>query len=145
MGETDNIFVAGPISPAYITEVIAAFAARTELGAHSIFLGQVRDDEKEEGRVAVIDYTTYEEMAREKAAEMVAEIMHQFSLSQIHLRHSVGLVPAGGISLFVLAASKHRQSAIAACAALVERLKKELPVWGQEITDQHQANWKENT
>lgn len=143
--EAEQLFIEGPIAPEYIASVIAAYAARTDLGAHSLFLGQVRNDEKAEGRVAVIDYTTYAEMAVEKAAEMMAELTEQYALSSIHLRHSLGRVPAGGISLFVLVASRHRRAAIEGCSALVERLKKELPVWGQEITDQQQSNWKENT
>ena len=56
-----------------------------------------------------------------------------------------GTVKTGEISLLVLACSQHRRAAIEACAAAVERLKKELPVWGQELTDQDASFWKVNT
>ena len=39
-----NIFVEGPISASFIAESIAKHGAKTDIGAHQIFLGQVRDD-----------------------------------------------------------------------------------------------------
>jgi molybdopterin synthase catalytic subunit len=39
-----NIFVTGAILPAFIGEKIAAHQSKTGIGAHSIFLGQVRED-----------------------------------------------------------------------------------------------------
>ena len=39
-----DIFVEGPIDPAFIATSIAKHATRTDIGAHEIFLGQVRAD-----------------------------------------------------------------------------------------------------
>ena len=39
-----KIFVDGPIEPAFIAESIAKHAVKTSIGAHDIFLGQVRAD-----------------------------------------------------------------------------------------------------
>lgn len=139
-----NIFVQGPISGAFIGEKIAAHSGKTNIGGHSIFLGQVRADFKENSTVTGIEYTTYEEMALNKMHEIRQAIFSQYELTCMHVYHSLGWVPAGEISLFVFASSVHRVPAIDACRETVERIKKELPVWGKEILSDQSYQWKEN-
>ncbi|MCC6753651.1 MAG: molybdenum cofactor biosynthesis protein MoaE [Saprospiraceae bacterium] len=139
-----NIFVQGSISPELIADSIRKHAHNTGIGGHSIFLGQVRADEKPEGTVSAIDYTAYEDMALEQAHQIREEIFAKYPLTCMHIYHSIGLVPAGELSLFVFTSSVHRKVAIDACEELVERLKGELPVWGREIMGPNQYTWKEN-
>ncbi|MCR9013836.1 molybdenum cofactor biosynthesis protein MoaE [Aquiflexum gelatinilyticum] len=139
-----NIFVQGPISPESIAKSIANHSSKTDIGGHSIFLGQVRADEKEGGKVTAIEYTAYEEMALEKAFEIREAIFAKYPLSCMHIYHSLGEVKAGEICLFVFTSSKHRKAAIDACEELVERIKKEVPVWGKELIDNDGSVWKEN-
>lgn len=139
-----NIFVQGPISPAFIAEKIAAHSDRTNIGGHSIFLGQVRADEKEGKTVVSIDYTAYEEMALEKIHAIRQETFNKYDLTCMLVYHSLGQVKAGEISLFVFTSSVHRKPAIDACAEIVERIKAELPVWGREILSDKSYVWKEN-
>ena len=139
-----NIFVQGPISPESIAKSIANHSTKTDIGGHSIFLGQVRADEKEGGKVTAIEYTAYEEMALEKIFEIREAIFSKYPLSCMHIYHSLGEVKAGEICLFVFTSSKHRKAAIDACEELVERIKKEVPVWGKELIDNNGAVWKEN-
>jgi molybdopterin synthase catalytic subunit len=61
----------------------------------------------------------------------------------MHIYHSLGLVKAGEISLFVFTSSAHRRAAIEACHYLVERIKKEVQVWGKEILDSGETVWKQ--
>jgi molybdopterin synthase catalytic subunit len=139
-----NIFVQGPISPESIAKSIANHSSKTDIGGHSIFLGQVRADEKEGGKVTGIEYTAYEEMALEKAFEIREAIFVKYPLSCMHIYHSLGEVKVGEICLFVFTSSKHRKAAIDACEELVERIKKEVPVWGKELIDNDGSVWKEN-
>jgi molybdopterin synthase catalytic subunit len=139
-----NIFVEGAISPEKIANSIANHSKKTNIGGHSIFLGQVRADEKEEGTVTAIEYTAYEDMALEKAFEIREAVFAKYPLTCMHIYHSLGEVKAGEICLFVFTSSKHRKAAIDACEELVERIKKELPVWGKEIIGEGQSVWKEN-
>lgn len=134
----------GPISPESIAKSIANHSAKTDIGGHSIFLGQVRADEKEGGKVTAIEYTAYEEMALEKAFEIREAIFSKYPLSCMHIYHSLGEVKVGEICLFVFTSSKHRKAAIDACSELVERIKKEVPVWGKELIDNEGSVWKEN-
>jgi len=139
-----NIFVEGPISPEKIAQSIANHSSKTDIGGHSIFLGQVRADEKEGGKVKAIDYTAYEEMALEKAFEIRESVFAKYPLTCMHIYHSLGEVKVGEICLFVFTSSKHRKAAIDSCEELVERIKKELPIWGKELVDNEKEVWKEN-
>ena len=139
-----NIFQQGPITAEKIATSIQNHSSKTDIGAHSIFLGQVRADEIEGSRVRAIEYTAYEEMALEKAHEIREEIFQKYPLSCMHIHHSLGEVKAGEICLFVFTSSKHRKAATDACEELVERIKKELPIWGKELLESQQEQWKVN-
>ena len=139
-----NIFVQGPISPEKIANSIANHATKTDIGGHSIFLGQVRADEKEGGKVRAIDYTAYEEMALQKMHEIREAVFAAYPLTCMHVYHSLGRVAAGEICLFVFTSSAHRKAATEACSVLVERIKAELPVWGAELFEDNTQQWKVN-
>lgn len=139
-----NIFVQGAIMPAFIADSIAKHAAKKDIGAHSIFLGQVRADILEGKAVAAIEYTAYEDLALQKMHEVREEIFDKYSLTCMHVHHSLGEVSAGEICLFVFTSSKHRKIAIDACEEVVERIKAELPIWGKEIFEDASHQWKAN-
>lgn len=140
-----NIFVHGAIAPSFIADSIAAHSTKTNIGAHSIFLGQVRSDVLGGKEVTAIDYTTYEEMALEKMHDIRESIFSKYSLTCMHVYHSLGTVAAGEICLFVFTSAAHRKAAIEACEETVERIKAELPVWGKEVFADHSFEWKKNT
>ncbi|MFN4762891.1 molybdenum cofactor biosynthesis protein MoaE [Gillisia sp. Q332] len=140
-----NIFVQGPISSEKIAQSIQNHSTKTNIGAHSIFLGQVRADEKQGSTVTAIEYTAYEEMALQKAFEIREAVFEKYELSCMHIYHSLGAVKTGEICLFVFTSSRHRKMAIDACEELVERIKQELPVWGKELLESNGESWKVNT
>jgi molybdopterin synthase catalytic subunit len=116
-----------------------------DIGAHSIFLGQVRDDEREGKKVIAIEYSSYPEMANDVFHAIREETFSKFHISCMHIYHSIGRVEAGQISLFVFTSSKHRKIAIDACSFVVEEIKSKVPVWGKEIFNDDTHNWKKNT
>jgi len=139
-----NIFVKGSIDPAFIAESIQKHSTQTSIGAHSIFLGQVRADRIDEKELKAIDYSAYEEMALEKMYDIREAIFQKYALTCMHVYHSLGRVPAGEICLFVFTSSKHRKAAIDACEEMVERIKSELPIWGKEVFEDESYQWKVN-
>jgi molybdopterin synthase catalytic subunit len=139
-----NIFVEGPVSPVKIGEDIAHHQKKSNIGAHSIFMGQVRADSVDGEAVLAIEYTAHQEMALLAMHEIREAIFAKYPLTCLHITHSLGLVKAGEICLFVFASAVHRKEAIAACEEVVERIKKELPIWGKELFDDNQYQWKEN-
>jgi len=139
-----NIFVQGPVTSSFIADSIQKHSSKTDIGGHSIFLGQVRADKIGGREVVFIEYTAYEEMAREKMDVIREEIFAKYHLTCMHVYHSLGRVAAGEISLFVFTSSAHRKAAIDACEETVERIKGELPVWGKELFADETYQWKEN-
>lgn len=139
-----NIFSQGPIAATFIAESIQKHSSQTAIGGHSIFLGQVRSDETENGKVKAIDYTTFEEMALEKMHQIREDIFAKYPITCMHVHHSLGEVQAGEICLFVFSSSAHRKAAIDSCNEIVERIKDELPIWGKEIMENDSHQWKTN-
>jgi len=140
-----NIFINGAITAAFIADSIQKHNTKTDIGAHSIFLGQVRNDNIDGKEVGAIEYTSYETMAIQKMHEIREDIFVKYALTCMHVYHSLGKINVGEICLFVFTSSKHRKMAIDACEETVERIKQELPVWGKEIFADGNYKWKENT
>jgi molybdopterin synthase catalytic subunit len=140
-----DIFKQGAIPASFIGESIQKHSSKKDIGAHSIFLGQVRADLISGKTVSAIEYTTYTEMALEKMDEIRESMFSKYELTCMHVYHSLGLVNAGEICLFVFTSSKRRKAATDACAETVERIKAELPVWGKEVFEDESHVWKVNT
>lgn len=140
-----SVFTDGPIVAEMIAKSIAHHSTRHDIGAHSIFLGQVRADEIEGRKVKAIDYTCYREMADEVFHSIREEAFTKFNLTCMHIHHSLGAVAVGEISLFVFTSSRHRRVAIDACTFVVEEIKAKAPVWGKEIFEDDTYQWKTNT
>jgi len=140
-----NVFIDGAISPMFVGESIAKHSTKKDIGAHSIFLGQVRNDILDGKEVTGIDYTAYTEMANDVFHTIREDAFAQFSLTCMHIYHSIGLVATGEISLFVFTSSKHRNEAMEACFYIVNRIKSEVPVWGKEVLSDGSFYWKVNT
>lgn len=139
-----KVFVDGPISPEKIANSIANHQVKTNIGAHDIFLGQVRADVIDGKSVAAIEYTAYEEMANDAFHEIRESAFEKFDLTCSHIYHSLGTVKAGEICLFVFTSSAHRKEAFDACRYMVEEIKEKVPVFGKEIFEDKTHQWKEN-
>lgn len=140
-----NIFIHGAITAGFVADSISRHSNKTNIGAHSIFLGQVRKDIIDEQEVIAVEYTSHETMALKKMHEIREDIFGRYALTCMHVYHSLGLVKGGEICLFVFTSSKHRKMAIDACEETVEKIKQELPVWGKEIFADGGYKWKVNT
>lgn len=144
MANTKKLFVDGPILPDFIAKSIASHATKTNIGAHQIFLGQIRADIIEDKQVSAIDFSAYVEMAEEKYYEIREELFAKYNLSCMHVYHSLGEIKIGEINLFVFMSSAHRKDAITACAEMVEKIKTEIPIWGKLIFENETNSWKIN-
>jgi len=139
-----KVFLEGPISPQFVADSISKHRSKTDIGAHNIFMGQVRADVKGGKEVTAIDYSTYREMAEKEFHEIRESAFIQFDLSCMHIYHSLGLVNAGEISLFIFVSSKHRDECYKASRFLVEEIKAKVPIFGKEIFTDNSHSWKEN-
>jgi len=139
-----KIFVEGAISPDKIATSIAHHQVKTNIGAHDIFLGQVRADEIDGKTIQAIEYTAYEEMAEKEIHNIREATFEKFDLTCMHIYHSMGMVKTGEICLFVFTSSAHRKMAMDACRFVVEEIKEKAPIFGKEIFDDESHQWKEN-
>jgi molybdopterin synthase catalytic subunit len=140
-----NVFKEGAISPDFIANSIAKHQSKTQIGAHDIFLGQVRADEIEGKTVSAIEYTAYETMANQKFHEIREVTFSKYEITCMHIYHSLGKVKTGEICLFVFVSSPHRRVAFEALEYVVEEIKAHVPVFGKELFEDDSYQWKVNT
>lgn len=139
-----NVFKDGAISSQFIGNSIAKHQSKTTIGAHNIFLGQVRADEVDGKAITAIDYTAHEEMANAKFFEIREATFEKFNLTCMHIYHSLGVVNAGEICLFVFVSSPRRKEVFKALEYVVEEIKAKVPVFGREIFEDQSHQWKVN-
>ena len=139
-----DILVSGPIGSSLIVEYIDRLSDDKESGAHSIFLGQVRNDKINEHTVKAIEYSAYEEMVEKEAQKIRNTVLAAYSdVNNVVIIHSTGIVRAGEISLFVMVTAGHRDQATRACRHAVEMIKEKYPVWKKELFDDDSYRWQE--
>jgi molybdopterin synthase catalytic subunit len=138
-------FIQGAISSEFIGNSIAKHQSKTTIGAHNIFLGQVRADEIDGKTVVAIDYSAYEEMAEQSFYEIREAAFAKYDLTCMHIYHSLGIVKTGEICLFVFVSAQRRKVVFEAIEFLVEEIKQKVPVFGKEIFEDESYTWKKNT
>ncbi len=140
-----NIFKQGAISSEFIAESIAKHQSKTSIGAHNIFLGQVRADKIEDNTVASIEYTAHQDMANQEFYSIREAAFAKFELSCMHIYHSLGIVKSGEICLFVFVSSPRRKAVFPAIEFIVEEIKAKVPIFGKEIFNNETHQWKVNS
>ena len=142
--KSKKVFIEGAVSPQFIADSIAKHNTKTSIGAHQIFLGQIRSDEISGKKVRAIEFSAYTEMAEEEYYNIREEIFAKYDLICMHVYHSLGRINAGEINLFVFVSSVHRKDCTDACREMVELIKTRLPVFGKEIFEDEEYVWKVN-
>jgi len=148
MNEQTNfeiIWVEGEISPSMTANFLERISKSGNTGGIDIFVGQIRADLKGDKKVKAIQYTSHPEMANKILEEITQNAISTHQLSHVYICHSLGDVFVGGASMLVIAAAAHRAEAFACCREIVEKIKSEAPIWGQEILDNNEREWKVNS
>ena len=138
------IFKQGAISAESIGVSIANHQTKTEIGAHNIFMGQVRADEIDGKKVVAIEYTANEELANEAVFAIREQAFEKYDLTCMHIYHSLGEVNAGEICLFIFVSSPRRDAANEACRYILEAIKNDAPIFGKELFEDSTHQWKVN-
>ncbi|MCA0133168.1 molybdenum cofactor biosynthesis protein MoaE [Winogradskyella alexanderae] len=139
-----SVFKEGAISSEFIGNSIYKHQTKTSIGAHNIFLGQVRADVIDNKTVSAIEYTAYEEMSNAKFHEIREAAFEKFELTCMHIYHSLGKVNVGEICLFVFVSSPRRKVVFEALEFIVEAIKADVPIFGKEIFEDSTHQWKQN-
>lgn len=120
-------------------EALHASVASPSHGAVVTFVGVVRDHHA--GRtVTGLRYSAYREMAERLCAEIVAAAEGSGG-ARVALRHRIGDLSVGETAVVVVAAAAHRDAAFAACRAVIEAVKSQVPIWKHEQYADGSTSW----
>jgi molybdopterin synthase catalytic subunit len=140
-----TVFIQGAISSEFIAQSIAKHQGKHSIGAHNIFLGQVRADAHGDTKVKAIEYTAYEEMANEKLDAIREKAFAKYDLVCMHIYHSLGVVEVGEVCLFVFVSATRRKQVYEATESIVNWIKEDVPIFGKELFENEESTWKVNT
>lgn len=140
-----TVFIQGAISSEFIAQSIAKHQGKHSIGAHNIFLGQVRADVHGDTKVKAIEYTAYEEMANEKLDAIREKAFAKYDLVCMHIYHSLGVVEVGEVCLFVFVSAIRRKQVYEATESIVNWIKEDVPIFGKELFENEESTWKVNT
>ncbi len=134
VGEDVHVRVtAEPLDPGELSRAVVRPAA----GAVVSFQGVTREVER-------LEYEAYAEMAEERMAAILAEVVAEHGLEAAAAEHRTGSVPLGEPSVIVAVAAAHRGEAFAGARDAIDRIKAEAPIWKQEV-EGGEARWVEGT
>ena len=105
-----------------------------DAGGIVVFLGTVRNASRGK-RVRHLEYEAYAEMAEAKMREIATGLENAHEPLRIALHHRVGDLAIGDIAVVVAAAAPHRDAAFTAARAAIDDLKRVVPIWKKEYTD----------
>lgn len=142
--QAKTVFIQGAISASFIADSIAKHQSKKTIGAHNIFLGQVRADVIDGKTVTAIEYSAYTEMANQSIHVIRENAFENYDLTCLHIYHSIGLVNAGEICLFVFVSAPRRKIVYKALEFLVEEIKDKAAIFGKEIFEDNSHAWKKN-
>ena len=75
--------------------------------------------------------------------QIVADISAREGVHAVVAQHRVGHLDIGGVALFVAVATSHRREGFEAASDLVERVKKELPIWKKQFFTDGSHEWSQ--
>jgi molybdopterin synthase catalytic subunit len=108
-----------------------------QAGAIASFIGIVREDPVRGGTGAVshLEYEAYSNIAIKQLEEIRQSMLKRPGIIEVSIHHVIDRLGVGEPSLLVAVLGKHRQETFATLSETVERVKKEVPIWKKEFTE----------
>lgn len=126
-----------PLDPAAALAAVAA----VEAGANLVFVGTARAVTG--NRLTLrLEYEAHEPLALQTLAALGSKAIDRFGLSACHIEHRLGQVEPGASSVVIAVSSPHRRESFAAGEWLMERIKREVPIWKREHRPDGTAEWE---
>ncbi len=118
----------------------AALVDRAAAGAVVTFAGVVRDHDGGRG-VVELEYSGHP-TADKVIAQVAADVAGRATgVRALAVSHRIGLLGIGDVALACAVAADHRAEAFAACAELVDEVKRVLPVWKRQVFTDGTTEW----
>jgi molybdopterin synthase catalytic subunit len=128
--------VHGPVDPAVLLAAVGDVTA----GGNVLFVGTAR------GVTAGVStrsltYDAHEPLALATLADLRREAIDRFSLTACRVVHRLGTVLPGEASVAIATSAPHRREAFAAAEWLMERIKRDVPIWKCEERPDGGREW----
>lgn len=110
------------------------------LGAVTTFIGRVRDNDPDaQTPVVGLEYSSHPdaETTLRRIAEQAGAVRAAVAVS-----HRIGRLDVGDAAVVIAVASEHRAEAFDVCRAVIEDIKRELPVWKRQLESDGSTSWK---
>ena len=108
-------------------------------GASASFIGRVRGDDD----LTELFLEHHPVMNETGLAGLAHAAVDRWKLGALTLIHRVGAMAPGETIVLVLASSRHRAEALAACEYLIDRLKTDVMLWKRETFADGRTAWVE--
>jgi molybdopterin synthase catalytic subunit len=125
-------------TPLSVDEVLAAVADEGA-GGTAVFIGTVRDEDHRRA-VTGLGYSAHPQ-ATDQLRVVMEKIVADYDVRAIAAVHRVGDLAVGDLAVVVAAACPHRDQAFAACRALIDDLKAEVPIWKHQLFADGGSEW----
>lgn len=111
-----------------------------ECGGICVFEGVVRNHH--DGKtVTRLIYEAYEPMAEKELKKLVVEIESEWPETHVSVLHRLGNLEIGETAVGIVVWAPHRKEAFQACEAMINRLKKRVPIWKREFYSDGTIAW----
>lgn len=119
-------------------EVGAVKGQSSQIGPVVAFTGSVRD--LSDGRAVLgIEVEVYPVMAMKRLEQIRLEAIYSFSLLEARIVVRQGRLTIGDDLVLIIAAAEHRQEAFLASRWCIDKIKRSVPIWKRELTND---GWK---
>lgn len=113
---------------------------RAAAGAVVTFAGVVRDHDHGRG-VVELEYSGHPTAGAVIASAADAVAARMPGIRALAVSHRLGHLAIGDVALACAVSADHRGAAFAACAELVDEVKRVLPVWKRQVFTDGTAEW----
>ena len=112
-----------------------------ENGAVVIFIGSVRNSSQGK-KVVALSYEAEIIFGERIMSRIFKKVEEKWGETDIAVEHRIGEnLPPGTVTLIIVVASPHREKAHEVNRFLLEKIKKELPVWKKEVFENGESHW----
>ncbi|MBI5598794.1 MAG: molybdenum cofactor biosynthesis protein MoaE [Deltaproteobacteria bacterium] len=119
-------------------EVLRLREGSLRVGAVVTFLGTARDFS--EGRsIRAIEFEQYSGMALREMTRLKEDALKRFAIIDVRIVHRVSRIAPGGQIVLIAVSAEHRKAAFEACLWCIDTLKKTVPLWKKETTEEGES------
>lgn len=117
-----------------------AISPPPDCGGTVLFVGRVRNHH-EGKKVLRLFYESYHSMAEKEIQKIIDDVRVKSGANEIRVIHRTGWLEVGDIAVVISASGAHREEAFTACRGVIDRIKRDVPIWKKEIYEDSTHSW----